>query len=465
MNIIGFANYCVIYDMETNLKHKKILLGVTGSIAAYKSPLLVRELIKAGAEVKVVMTPPAREFVTPLILSNLSMNPVVVDMFDKQMQSAGAWHIHLSHWCNAMIIAPCSASTLGKIAHGICDTTLVTLATSLPRGIPFIISPAMDTDMWLNPSTQRNVKILKGDGAIIIPPDKGELASGLSGPGRMPEVDVIRDYVINILSYNINKKADDELNKSLNPLPESVDSDKWNAELELEQMKQANSGDYPHKFLSGRKILITAGPTYEKIDDIRYIANHSSGKMGFAIARQAQKAGADVTIIAGPVSIPTPEGVERIDVTSADEMYHKTTEIFPHFDIAIMAAAVADYTPVMPQQGKIKKGVAGDSLTLELKSTKDILAALGKSKNARQMVIGFALEATNELNYGREKLKTKNCDMIVVNSANKGRSGFGGDDNTIIIIDSNGDQIDFMPMSKDMCAIEILNYAVEMAGR
>lgn len=466
-----------------NLKERKILLGVTGSIAAYKTPLIVRELIKAGAEPKVIMSPSAQHFVSRLTLENLTRHPVPVEMFERDTQSGGAWHIELAHWCDLMIIAPCSAATLGRLASGIFETALTTVTAALPKNIPLLIAPAMDTVMWLNSATQKNVDILKSFGAVIIPPEIGELSSGLTGPGRLPDIPVLIDYISkNLPNTNIsetidikyvknsssdpnsdtsdqNRKLEELMQKPLNPLQESVEKDKWQTELELENMKielMLKKLD-----LKNKKVMITAGPTHEKIDDVRFIANHSTGKMGFALASAACIAGADVTLVAGPVNLETPEGINRIDVVSADEMYVASFNEFQNTDIAILAAAVADFT-LEPVTGKIKKADTGKNMTLNLKQTKDILASLASIKKNHQTLVGFALETDNELENARKKLFDKNCDMIVLNSAKKPDSGFGGENNTITILKKSGYIKQYPPMSKKQCAIIILEEAMKL---
>ena len=489
------------------LKNKKIVLGVTGSIAAYKSPLLVRELVKAGAAVNVVMTASSTQFVTPLVMENLSKNPVAIEMFQESIQSGGAWHIQLAHWCDLMAVIPCSATTLAKMANGICDSALVTVATALPQEVPLVIAPAMDSTMWLNPATQRNVNTLKHDGAIIIPPAEGELASGLTGPGRLPEIDVLMKFIWDALQFNTSVKKDvhsshknidiqshgadkeipieeekpdndgieiivekkkdkqkpyeealkEALEKPIQSLEDALDKDKWNAEFEFSQMKDKEEGIEPEtNKLSGKKILITAGPTVEKIDDVRYISNHSSGKMGYALALAAKEAGADVTLVSGPVNISSPDGIKTVNVESAKEMYDSVMKEFPEIDIAILSAAVSDYTPKEVYDGKLKKMDVGKNMNIELESTIDILATLGSAKKENQKVIGFALESANEIENGWKKLKAKNADMIVVNSANKPQSGFGGDENTITILTRDGKEQAYPPMSKLLCAGAIL---------
>lgn len=465
---------------------KHIIVGITGSIAAYKAPLLIRDLIKEGAIVHVIMTPAAVNFVTPMTLANLSRNPVTVDMFDSDAQKGGAWHIHVAHSCDAMIIAPCSASTLGKIANGICDNALVTVATALPRNIPLLIAPAMDSTMWLHPSIQHNASTLKNYGIIIIPPEEGNLSSGFTGPGRLPDIPVLLKYLSDAIQkkhaymdetkpfihnfentsseqIHINQnfsespseldmKIKDKLSIPINSLSDAVEKDKWSAELELTKLKNSSQ----HNFFKDKKILITAGPTIEKIDDVRYISNYSSGKMGYAIAAEAQQSGAQVILISGHVKLEPPEGVQFINVETSKEMYDSVLSEFPKVDIAIMAAAVADFTPINKFQGKLKKSDIGDVLTLRLEPTKDILAAIGSKKTSNQTIVGFALESINEIENGWQKLKAKNCDMIVVNSASKPNSGFGGDDNIITILTKDGKEESYSQMSKQSCSKAIL---------
>lgn len=461
-------------------KNKKIILGATGSIAAYKTAYLARELIKAGAEVFPVATRAAEKFIGRATLSNLCKNETLVDMFDEGSQNKGAWHIELVQKCDAMIIAPCTAATLGKIASGICDSVPSVLAIALPRPKPLLIAPAMDATMFANPATQRNIRTLENDGAIIIPPESGELSSGLSGPGRLPDLPIIMDYIAKALDgdFQANEKSETFEIKSSPPeeksaeelirekletpdktLADAVDEDAFNAQLDLERMKGELLGVDRTKFLSGKKVLVTAGPTYERIDDVRYIGNNSSGKMGFAIAAAAKAAGAEVELIAGPTPLKQTDGIRRVDVVSADEMCDFVMRKRENADLIVMAAAVADYTPVNPVKGKIKKDEAGDKIVVELQSTNDILAELGAMKSDAQYLIGFALESDNEIENGWKKLKNKNCDMIVVNVAGKPDSGFGGDKNTISILTSDGKQESFEPMSKALCAQVILSRA------
>jgi phosphopantothenoylcysteine decarboxylase/phosphopantothenate--cysteine ligase len=389
----------------------KLLLGISGSIAAYKAPALVREFIKRGAEVRVVMSPAATRFASPLALQNLTRYPVAVEMFDESTQSSGSWHIHLARWCDVMLLAPCSAATLGKIANGISDTALTLVAMALPPATPLYLAPAMDAEMWVHPATQRNVRTLQADGTHIIPPTEGELASGFQGVGRLPEFDVL---VQAVLSSGLH---------ATQPPP---------------------------------MLVVTAGPTHEPIDDVRYIANRSSGKMGFAIAEAALQMGYKVVLVAGPVPLTTPVGVERVDVETAQQMYDAVMERSEMADVMILAAAVADFTPAVKHIGKLKKASLGDTMTLELAQNPDILGTLGKRVQPHQTLIGFALEAANYEEYGRKKLHEKNCDMIVLNAANKPQSGFAGDDNTITLLFRDEKKKDFLPMTKRECARVIL---------
>ena len=444
--------------MQFKLENKKILLGITGSIAAYKAPLLVRELITHGAKVQVIMTPSAAEFVTPMTLANLSQNDVIIHMFSEATQTSGAWHIHEAHNCDAMLIAPASATTMAKIANGICDSALVSVATALPPEIPLVISPAMDTTMWLSPATKRNVEILRNDGCVIVPPDDGPLSSGLIGPGRFPDFGIILNYLDEAiqehkLRYNSNISASDEIkDKPLETLQESVDKVRWNVDLELEKLRNKQYAE----LLKGKKLLVTAGPTREKIDDVRYITNFSSGKMGFAIAELAALMGAEVNLISGPVNLATPKNVKRINVISSDEMYEAAFEHSQDYDLAVFSAAVSDYTPETKFSGKLKKHDLGDSPSIKLAKTKDILGEFGKIKAPDQILVGFALETENLIENAKSKLKNKNCDMIIANKANSEKSGFGGDYNTITILEKNGETIEFGPMKKEKCAEKIL---------
>lgn len=372
------------------LENKKIVLGITGSIAAYKACLLVRLLIKKGAEVQVVMTPAAKEFITPLTLSTLTQKPVVSEFFDRR---DGSWHSHVSLglWADAMLIAPASASTIGKMANGIADNMLVT--TYLSMRAPVFVAPAMDLDMYAHPTTQSNLQRLQNYGNHIIEPGTGFLASKLEGKGRMEE-------------------------------PEQI----------VEALEQFFA---KQQRLTGKKVLITAGPTYEKIDPVRFIGNYSSGKMGFALAEVCAEQGADVTLISGPVTLQTKHpAIRRIDVESAAEMYEAATKSFPKADVAILCAAVADFTPKTTADKKIKR--KGDNLKLELQPTQDIAAALGAVKKKKQLLVGFALETDNELKNAQDKMKRKNLDFIVLNSLQDKGAGFRVDTNKVTIIDHQG---------------------------
>lgn len=370
------------------LKGKKIVLGITGSIAAYKSCLIIRGLIKRGAEVQVVITPAGKEFITPITLSALTHKPVVSEFFS---QRDGSWnsHVDLGLWADAMLIAPCTASTMGKMAHGIADNMLIT--TYLSMKAPVFIAPAMDLDMYKHPSTQANMKTLLGYGNQIIEPEVGFLASGLEGKGRMEEPDIIVNYL-----------------------------DRY----------------FEEKDLLGKKIMITAGPTYEKIDPVRFIGNYSSGKMGFALAEECAKRGSEVTLISGPVSLACSPDIHRIDVESCEEMYQAATQAFEQSDAAILCAAVADFRPGEVADKKIKR--EKDDLELRLVPTHDIAAALGKMKQEHQRIVAFALETNDEESNAQKKRKKKNADFIVLNSTRNPGTTFRTDDNQITIISEEG---------------------------
>jgi phosphopantothenoylcysteine decarboxylase/phosphopantothenate--cysteine ligase len=394
------------------LEGKKILLGVTGSIAAYKSAFLVRQLVKAGAEVKVIMTPSSTDFISKLTLSTLSKNKVQLDLFD---EDSWANHVMLGRWADIMLIAPLSCNTLSKMAHGQCDNLL--LAVYLSGTCPVVVAPAMDEDMWHHPSTKENIKKLLSFGNKVIPVDKGELASGLTGDGRMAEPD------------NIVKYIEDNF--------------------------------FVSKFLSGKKAFVSAGPTYEPLDPVRFIGNHSSGKMGLAIAEELFGRGAEVTLIIGPSSIDLPAaGIKSVRVNTAEEMYNACTKEFDNSDIGVMAAAVADYTPVEVAANKIKK--TNGELVIELKKTKDILKALGEKKSEKQVLVGFALETNNEREYAIGKLKTKNADMVVMNSLNDKGAGFGTDTNKISIFDKSGKEFNYELMSKKEAAKNIVDTIIQL---
>ena len=378
------------------LKGKKIVLGITGSIAAYKSCLIIRELIKSGAEVQVVITPAGKEFITPITLSALTHKPVVSEFFS---QKDGTWnsHVDLGLWADAMVIAPCTAATLGKMANGVADNMLIT--TYLSMKAPVFIAPAMDLDMYKHPSTQKNIETLRSFGNHIIEPGSGFLASGLEGKGRMEEPE------------NIVKALADFFSTS------------------------SESPSYTED-LKDKKILITAGPTYEKIDPVRFIGNYSSGKMGFALAEECSRRGAKVVLVAGPVSLTCSDSIQRIDVESCKEMYNTAVGEFPNCDAAILCAAVADFRPEEIAEQKIKR--EGDDLLLKLKPTQDIAAAIGGMKGEEQRIVAFALETNEEESNAQRKLEKKNADFIVLNSTRIPGTTFQADDNQITIINKEG---------------------------
>lgn len=393
-----------------NLSGKKILLGITGSIAAYKAIYLVRLLVKAGAEVKVVMTPASRDFVSPLTLSTLSHHPVHIDLFQ---ENEWANHVQLGRWADVMVIAPLSVNTLSKMAQGQCDNLL--LATWLSATCPVVLAPAMDEDMWHHPFTQQNLQKLISIGHKVIPVEKGELASGLVGEGRMAEPETILSYIEEHFFFR-------------------------------EELK-------------GRKAIVTAGPTYEPLDPVRFIGNHSSGKMGVEIAKDLYARGAAVTLVLGPSAQPSPSGIETIRVNSAQQMFDAVSDRFDQTDIAVMSAAVADYTPVNTAPEKIKK--SGDRLVLELQKTPDILRTMGERKK-NQVLIGFALETTNERAYALEKLRSKNADMIVLNSLRDEGAGFGKDTNKVTLFDKSGKEFDLALQSKQQVARHIVDTLISI---
>lgn len=390
------------------LKGKHIVLGITGSIAAYKAASLARLFIKAGAEVQIVMTPSGKEFITPVTLSTLTGKPVVSEFFTA---NDGTWHSHvdLGLWTDLMVIAPATAATIGKMANGIADNMLCTTYMSMKA--PVIVAPAMDLDMFAHPSTTRNLDILRSYGNIIIEPASGELASHLIGKGRMEEPEKILEYAISFFE------------------------------------KQET--------LSKKKILITAGPTYEKIDPVRFIGNYSSGKMGFALAEECAARGAEVTLVTGPVSLTISPNIRRIDVDSAEEMYQASVAAFSDMDAAILCAAVADYRVKEQATQKIKR--TGDDLNIELVPNKDIAASLGKLKTANQQLIGFALETNDEESNALSKMERKNLDFIVLNSLNDAGAGFQYDTNKITILSRSGAREDFSLKSKTEVAKDIID--------
>ncbi len=392
------------------LKGKKIVLGITGSIAAYKACLIIRGLIKAGAEVQVVITPAGKEFITPITLSALTQKPVISDFFS---QRDGTWHSHvaLGLWADAMLVAPCTASTLGKMANGIADNMLIT--TYLSMKAPVFIAPAMDLDMYQHPTTQQNMERLRSFGNHIIEPQSGFLASGLEGKGRMEEP----ERIVEALDYFFETKD-----------------------------------------LSGKHIMITAGPTHEKIDPVRFIGNYSSGKMGFALAEECVRRGAEVTLVTGPVSAQlstmAAQMVKRIDVESCQEMFDAATTVFPNCNAAILCAAVADFRPDHQADQKIKR--EGDDLQLRLLPNPDIAAELGRMKQPRQRLVGFALETNDEQANAQKKLQKKNLDFIVLNSLRNEGTCFQSDENQISIINANG-QLDYDRKSKNAVAHDIID--------
>lgn len=391
-------------------KGKKILLGISASIAAYKSILLVRLLVKAGAEVKVVMTPSARDFVSPLTLSTLSRNPVLYNIAD---EDTWANHVMLGRWADVMLIAPCSANTLAKMAKGICDNLLQ--AVYLSATCPVVVSPAMDEDMWHHPATRKNIATIESYGNKVIPAVHGELASGLIGEGRMPEPGDIARF----LAENYFRSGE----------------------------------------LKGKKALVSAGPTYEALDPVRFIGNHSSGKMGIALAEELYARGAEVELVLGPTSLqPSYQGIQTLRVTSAAEMADAVLSAFAGKDITIMSAAVADYTPREKAATKIKKQEGTLSLTLD--RTRDILKTLGERKQNGQLLIGFALETDNEEAFARDKLKAKNADMIVLNSLRDSGAGFGVDTNKVTVFGKGGWHKEFPAKSKQAVAADIVDLLI-----
>ena len=391
------------------LRGKHIILGVTGSIAAYKAATLTRLLVKEGASVKVVMTPLAKEFITPLTMATLSKSPIMVDFYNPEN---GDWnsHVDLGLWADLYLIAPASANTIGKMAGGIADNLLLT--TYLSAKCPVMVAPAMDLDMYKHPATQRNLKVLQSFGNIIIEPESGELASGLIGKGRMEEPEKIVSFITDYFA------------------------------------RQADFKD--------KKVVVTAGPTYEKIDPVRFIGNYSSGKMGLAIAEELAGRGAEVVLVCGPVNLKTCHpAIRRVDVESAAQMYEVTSKEFVNSDVAVLSAAVADFTPKEKADHKIKRGK--DDLLLELLPTKDIAAELGRIKTASQLLIGFALETNDEEINALSKMQRKNLDMIVLNSLNDKGAGFSVDTNKVTILDKAGDKTVYELKTKVEVAKDIVD--------
>lgn len=393
------------------LTGKKILLGITGSIAAYKIPLLVRLLKKDGADVRVVMTPSARDFVTPLTLSTLSGNPVLTHGFDEK---TGKWdsHVELGLWADLFVVAPASANTMAKMAYGIADNYLLTVCLSAK--CPIMFAPAMDLDMYKHQATQQNIKTLIERGCIFVAPSSGELASGLCGEGRMEEPQKIYERIKAFFQTKRN--------------------------------------------FSGKKVLITAGPTYEAIDPVRFIGNHSSGLMGIEIARAFADQGADVTLVLGPSNIsPNRKNINLLPVTSAKEMYDAVMTFFPKTDIAVLSAAVADFRPETAADQKIKKNPENDTLTLKLVKTEDILKSVGSKKTDNQVVVGFALETQNGLENAKKKLHTKNIDLIVLNEMNESGVGFKTKTNKVSIITKDDKVTEFDLKPKNEVALDVLD--------
>lgn len=391
------------------LKGKHIILGVTGSIAAYKAATLTRLLVKEGASVKVVMTPLAKEFITPLTMATLSKSPIMVDFYNPEN---GDWnsHVDLGLWADLYLIAPASANTIGKMAGGIADNLLLT--TYLSAKCPVMVAPAMDLDMYKHPATQRNLKVLQSFGNIIIEPESGELASGLIGKGRMEEPERIVAFITDYFA----RQAD----------------------------------------FKGKKVVVTAGPTYEKIDPVRFIGNYSSGKMGLAIAEELAGRGAEVVLVCGPVNLKTSHpAIRRVDVESAAQMYEVTSKEFVNSDAAVLSAAVADFTPKEKADHKIKRGK--DDLLLELLPTKDIAAELGRIKTVSQLLVGFALETNDEEMNALSKMQRKNLDMIVLNSLNDKGAGFSVDTNKVTILDKAGDKTVYELKTKVEVAKDIVD--------
>jgi phosphopantothenoylcysteine decarboxylase/phosphopantothenate--cysteine ligase len=397
---------------------KHIIVGVSGGIAAYKTAALVRMLVKNGDEVRVLMTPTAKQFITPLTMATLSKHPILTEFYNPEN---GEWHSHvrLGTWADLLVVAPATANTLAKMAAGIADNLLLT--TCLSARCPVMVAPAMDADMWQHPATQDNLCTLRRRGVLVVEPATGELASGLDGKGRMEEPERIAEYIDR---YWVKKKT-----------------------------------------FQNKRILVTAGPTHEAIDPVRFIGNHSSGKMGYALAETLAQQGAQVVLVSGPTALtPAHPSIERVSVVTAEEMYRAATALFPAMDGAVLCAAVADYTPAEPSGRKIKHRPA--NLSLVLKPTEDIAAALGKAKKENQFLVGFALETDNELENAKKKRQTKNLDWIVLNSLNDEGAGFGVDTNKITLIDANETVTEF-PLQSKQAAAEIIVEAISQgnAGR
>lgn len=436
------------------LSGKHIVLGITGSIAAYKSCLIIRALVKRGAEVQVVITPAGKEFITPITLSALSRHPVISDFFS---QRDGTWHSHvdLGLWADAMLIAPCTASSLGKMAHGVADNMLVT--TYLSMKAPVFIAPAMDLDMYQHPSTQANINTLKGYGNRFVEPTSGFLASGLEGKGRMQEPDLIVEelerFFANPLNETTQKGAQDQEQMTQE---DTLDQEETTQKGAQDQEKMTQEAAQKEKMLplAGKHILITAGPTYERIDPVRFIGNFSSGKMGFSIAEECRRRGAEVTLVAGPTALQCDAAIRRVNVESAQEMYEACLPAFDTADAAILSAAVADFTPEQKAESKIKR--EADDLVLRLRPTHDIAKTLGQRKRPGQRLVCFALETNDEEANARGKLERKNADFVVLNSTRIPGTTFNADDNQIAVVTRKG--VRSYPMkSKQEVASDIID--------
>lgn len=418
------------------LSGKHIVLGITGSIAAYKSCLIIRALVKRGAEVQVVITPAGKEFITPITLSALSRHPVISDFFS---QRDGTWHSHvdLGLWADAMLIAPCTASSLGKMAHGVADNMLVT--TYLSMKAPVFIAPAMDLDMYQHPSTQANINTLKGYGNRFVEPTSGFLASGLEGKGRMQEPDLIVEELERFFANPLKDTTQEGAQGQEKTTQEDIlDQEETTQKGAQDQEKMTQEAAQKEKMLplAGKRILITAGPTYERIDPVRFIGNFSSGKMGFSIAEECRRRGAEVTLVAGPTALQCDAAIRRVNVESAQEMYEACLPVFDTADAAILSAAVADFTPEQKAESKIKR--EADDLVLRLRPTHDIAKTLGQRKRPGQRLVCFALETNDEEANARGKLERKNADFVVLNSTRIPGTTFNADDNQIAVVTRDG---------------------------
>lgn len=418
------------------LSGKHIVLGITGSIAAYKSCLIIRALVKRGAEVQVVITPAGKEFITPITLSALSRHPVISDFFS---QRDGTWHSHvdLGLWADAMLIAPCTASSLGKMAHGVADNMLVT--TYLSMKAPVFIAPAMDLDMYQHPSTQANINTLKGYGNRFVEPTSGFLASGLEGKGRMQEPDLIVEEMERFFADPLKDTTQEGAQGQEKTTQKDIlDQEETTQKGAQDQKKMTQEAAQKEKMLplAGKRILITAGPTYERIDPVRFIGNFSSGKMGFSIAEECRRRGAEVTLVAGPTALQCDAAIRRVNVESAQEMYEACLPVFDTADAAILSAAVADFTPEQKAESKIKR--EADDLVLRLRPTHDIAKTLGQRKRPGQRLVCFALETNDEEANARGKLERKNADFVVLNSTRIPGTTFNADDNQIAVVTREG---------------------------